>query len=83
MPLYEYICESCGEITSRLVSNPDPIEATPLKCDHCDMCASLRLHLAGTGPLHFKGPGFHTTDYPRQKSLGRKKVVAVNGSRDE
>jgi len=33
MPIYEYQCESCGQITSALILKPH--EEKALKCDHC------------------------------------------------
>jgi len=61
MPVYEYECEQCGQISEHWLRISDP---KPDKCPHC-----------GGGPLkkivslssfHLKGTGWYVTDYARK-----------------
>jgi putative FmdB family regulatory protein len=56
MPLYEYVCEKCGEVFEVLQKMDDP----PLT-EHKE-CGSLR-KLLSPAAIHFKGSGFYETDY--------------------
>src|SRR5262245_46252860 len=68
MPIYEYICEKCGEKTEVI----QRVGEAPLRvCPHC----SGRLKKAVSAPaIQFKGSGWYVTDYARakQESGGRK-----------
>jgi putative FmdB family regulatory protein len=57
MPAYDFKCTACGavfEITRRAG------EATPVTCPACGAPAKRVFTPVG---VHFKGPGFHNTDY--------------------
>jgi putative FmdB family regulatory protein len=60
MPLYEYLCESCGRRTEALQRLDDP----PLSvCPHCE--GPLRKLLSAPA-FQFKGSGWYLTDYARK-----------------
>src|SRR5215471_6075651 len=61
MPLYEYVCQSCGKKTEVL----QRLNERPLKiCPHC----GGRLKKAISAPaIQFKGSGWYVTDYARAK----------------
>lgn len=68
MPIYEYRCENghVFEVIQRMTDEP------LRECEECGAPASRVL----TPPaIHFKGSGFHNTDYGRRKS-------SSNGSSD-
>lgn len=58
MPFYEYRCNECGhrfEVLQRM--SDDPITV----CENCSAEAAERVLFAPA--IHFKGSGFHNTDY--------------------
>src|SRR5215470_18081244 len=61
MPLYEYVCQSCGKKTEVL----QRLNERPLKiCPHC----GGKLKKAISAPaIQFKGSGWYVTDYARAK----------------
>ena len=61
MPLYEYVCQSCGRKTEVL----QKVGEKPLKiCPHC----GGKLKKAVSAPaIQFKGSGWYVTDYARAK----------------
>jgi putative FmdB family regulatory protein len=60
MPLYEYLCESCGERLERL----QKMGAPPLV--DCPACGEPRLRRLLSAPsFQFKGSGWYVTDYGR------------------
>lgn len=76
MPLYEYLCESCGrrsEVLQRLDEPPLAI------CPHCG--GALRKLLSAPS-FQFKGSGWYQTDYARKPAAdgGSSKVDGGEGS---
>ncbi len=66
MPIYEYRCEDCGQITESLQKVSDP----PLEeCPHCHRPALKRLVSATV--FRLKGKGWYETDF---KSGERRNV---------
>ncbi len=61
MPIYEYMCETCGEfeVTQRIT---DP----PLK--RCPTCRSKVRKLISASSFQLKGSGWYLTDYARSGS---------------
>jgi putative FmdB family regulatory protein len=61
MPIYEYVCQSCGKKTEVL----QRINERPLKiCPHC----GGKLKKAFSAPaIQFKGSGWYVTDYARAR----------------
>jgi putative FmdB family regulatory protein len=66
MPIYEYVCQSCGRKTEVL----QRMKERPLKiCPHC----GGKLKKAFSAPaIQFKGSGWYVTDYPKAKKEEKK-----------
>lgn len=66
MPLYEYECQQCSNVTEVLQRFSDP----PLTvCSECD--GELK-KLISSPAIQFKGSGFYITDYKKSGSNGSK-----------
>lgn len=69
MPIYEYRCNACGhqfERNQRM--SDDPVR-------ECEVCGGEVQRVLFAPAIHFKGTGFHNTDYgtrkrPRESSEG-------------
>jgi putative FmdB family regulatory protein len=61
MPIFTYLCRSCGKKQDILVL---PGEKEPVKCTYCG--GSLKKIPATLGGLQFKGSGFYITDYAKK-----------------
>lgn len=63
MPLYEYLCDACGERTEFLQTLKEK------KKKKCPLCGKMKLQRQlGTGiGARFKGRGFYETDYKRKR----------------
>jgi putative FmdB family regulatory protein len=58
MPIYEYRCLQCGQVTDALQKMSDP----PLRtCRHCQADALEKIMSRTT--FHLKGSGWYVTDY--------------------
>lgn len=66
MPMYEYECQKCGERWDerRLVEERDV--PTVHQCDLYGPYGQARRVPSLPAGLHFKGPGFHCNDYPKE-----------------
>jgi len=66
MPLYEYECAQCGDLTEALQKFSDK----PLtRCKNCDG----KLHkLISHSSFHLKGSGWYVTDYVGKKDSATK-----------
>lgn len=73
MPLYEYLCESCGERTEILQRFNDLPEVA------CPQCGALMRRLPSAPSFQFKGSGFYLTDYAK-KSGGTEGTSPRGGS---
>ncbi len=61
MPVYEYQCEKCGHTFEAMQAMSDE----PLtECSECDGRVQRLLFAPA---IHFKGSGFHNTDYGTKK----------------
>ena len=75
MPIYEYRCDN-GHLIERFQRMSDaPLET----CDECG--AGLRKVLSAVA-IHFKGSGFHNTDYGRGKAAKAEGVAESKSSSD-
>src|SRR5712692_2934669 len=74
MPLYEYVCQSCGKKTEVI----QRVGERPLKiCPHC----AGKLKKAFSAPAtQFKGSGFYMTDYARGTNAGKSGESPEAGS---
>ncbi|MEO8195423.1 MAG: FmdB family zinc ribbon protein [Thermoanaerobaculia bacterium] len=73
MPLYEYLCESCGERTEILQRFNDLPEVA------CPKCGAAMRRLPSAPSIQFKGSGFYLTDYAK-KSGGTEGTSPRGGS---
>ena len=73
MPLYEYLCESCGERTEILQRFGDLSEIV------CPACGAPMRKLPSAPSIQFKGSGFYLTDYAK-KSGGTEGTSPRGGS---
>lgn len=72
MPLYDYRCDSCGEMTEVL----QHFDAAPLA--ECPKCGGSVRKMPSAPALQFKGTGWYVTDYGR--STGRAASGAAEAS---
>lgn len=63
-PTYEYICENCKYEEERFGYNSQCAKVD--KCPNCSQQSFIRCIGIGEG-IHFKGTGFYSTDYKKQK----------------
>jgi putative FmdB family regulatory protein len=77
MPIYEYECQKCSEITEALQKFSDP----PLKkCPHC----GGKLHkIMSLNAFHLKGSGWYVTDYKGKNSSTRAEGKGEKSGKSE
>lgn len=63
MPIYEYKCEN-GHVFETIQKMTDE----PLR--ECEECGAPASRVLSAPAIHFKGSGFHNTDYGTRKSGG-------------
>lgn len=73
MPLYEYQCLSCGNVSEAIQRMSDPPLST------CDQCGGELKKLLSAPAFQFKGSGWYVTDYA-DKSGGNGKGGSGDGS---
>ena len=65
MPIYEYRCNECGhqfEVSQRMSDEP---------VRECEVCGAEVTKMLFAPAIHFKGTGFHNTDYgTRRRGAG-------------
>ena len=62
MPIYEYMCDGCDEITEALQKISDP----PLEtCENCGGCLTKKI---SNSTFILKGTGWYVTDYGSKKN---------------
>ncbi len=74
MPLYEYQCLSCEDVTEVIQRMSDPLLST------CEECGGELKKLVSAPAFQFKGSGWYVTDYAR-KSGGNGKESGPEGSK--
>jgi len=63
MPLYEYLCDACGQRFELIQKFSDPAP------DACTKCGKGPVERQKSSPaIQFKGSGFYITDYARKGS---------------
>jgi putative FmdB family regulatory protein len=78
MPIYEYRCEKGHAFDVLQSMSDDPLTA-------CEVCGAPVRKVMHAPAVHFKGSGFYTTDYGKQKTAGgagdaKKEKAESNGS---
>ncbi len=75
MPTYEYRCNDCGhqfEVSQRMSDEP---------LTECEVCGGQVSKLLFAPAIHFKGTGFHNTDYAsRRRSASSEDGGGGSGS---
>ena len=66
MPIYEYQCAECEQITERMQKFSDP----PLTM--CPKCGGAMKKLISDCAFHLKGSGWYVTDYARKDDKKHK-----------
>lgn len=67
MPLYEYVCKSCGhrfEVIQRVSDSP---------LTSCSKCQGEVERVLSSPAIQFKGSGWYITDYARKGSASSEK----------
>jgi len=77
MPIYEYLCSSCKEITERWQKFSDP----PLTS--CPKCGGEVKKLISLNAFHLKGSGWYVTDYASKNKGNGKKSEGTNESSEK
>ena len=73
MPLYEYKCQSCGDVFEVIQKFSDQ----PLQLH--EKCGGNVDRLISTSALQFKGSGWYVNDYGKGKTAKESKPAAANG----
>ena len=73
MPIYEYVCEQCGECTEAIQRLADPPLSECLKCG-----GRLRKKVSAPA-FQFKGTGWYVTDYARKGESGKSSESGKSG----
>ena len=73
MPIYEYKCEN-GHVFDVIQKMTDE----PLR--ECQECGAPAARVLSAPAIHFKGSGFHNTDYGTRKSGGGNGGSSEGGS---
>lgn len=66
MPIYEYQCTRCRQITEALQKFSDPA------LNECPHCNGRLKKLMSLNSFHLKGSGWYVTDYAGKKSGGQE-----------
>ena len=74
MPIYEYQCGKCRQITEALQKFSDP----PLK--DCPHCSGRLKRLMSLNSFHLKGNGWYVTDYAGKKAGNQPSTSSSEGS---
>ena len=85
MPIYEYVCPTCGYEEEVLQS----LEAPNIKCSNeskgyfCN--TEMKKKMSNIAPPVFRGSGFYETDYKKKKGFSKpdKKVEKSKGKKNE
>jgi putative FmdB family regulatory protein len=74
MPLYEYKCQSCGDVFEvRQKFSDEPLSVH-------EACGGPVERLISPSALQFKGSGWYVNDYGKGKSGGESKPASSNGA---
>ena len=76
MPIYEYGCSQCGEVTEKLQSSPK--SPTPERCPHCEAIGTLKRMMSNTS-FKLKGGGWYVTDYAKPSQPSAKGESSEGG----
>ena len=74
MPIYEYECVKCRQVTEALQKFSDP----PL--EDCPHCSGRLKRLMSINSFHLKGSGWYVTDYAGKKAGNQPSKSSSEGS---
>lgn len=80
MPIYEYQCGKCGQVTEKMLKFSDPPMAV------CPACGGGLKKLISDCSFHLKGSGWYVTDYAgkdAQTAQNKDKSGAAETKKDE
>ncbi len=77
MPLYEYLCQDCGETIEVIQKFSD----SPLS--KCEDCGGALERLLSPSAIQFKGSGWYVTDYGKNSHKGSSHKHSSEKSREE
>ena len=83
MPIYEYICPTCGHEEEVLQSVDAPNQKCHKESKGYFCNTEMNKKISNIGPPVFKGEGFYETDYKKKKSKKESTVGVDKGSTDE
>lgn len=66
MPIYQYRCSACGELTEVWAKMSDP---PPAACEHCEASESMEKMVSRTA-FHLKGGGWYAQGYGSSGKAG-------------
>lgn len=83
MPIYEYVCQTCGKRFEYLqpISQPALETCPPDVCENAPKGQVRRLLSRNVGFV-FNGSGFYITDYVRKSSPEKASTENSSGSKD-
>jgi putative FmdB family regulatory protein len=70
MPIYEYKCDVCDEITEEF----DKITSTT-KTIECSLCGQIATRIMSLGSFHLKGGGWYKDGYGDKKSMSKEEKI--------
>ena len=70
MPIYEYRCNSCDEITEEF----DKITST-VKTIECSFCGQSSTRIMSLGSFHLKGSGWYKDGYGDKKTMSEDEKI--------
>jgi putative FmdB family regulatory protein len=77
MPLYEYLCDACGQ-RFEVIQKYSEVSET------CRLCGKGPVHRQASAPgIQFKGSGFYITDYAQKGRSGGESSSAGKSSSTE
>lgn len=77
MPVYDYRCDGCGHAFTALQAWADePLE-------RCPECGARPRRLISLPAVHFKGSGWHSTDYGRKGGAKESEPKGGDGAKPE
>ena len=79
MPLYEYLCDKCGEVSETIQKFSD----VPLTT--CEACGGKLERLLSPSAIQFKGSGWYVNDYGKKngESTGVQESSAKTEKKEE
>lgn len=76
MPLYEYRCQKCGQVSEKIQKFAD----RPLT--KCEKCGGKLERLVSAPAFQFKGSGWYVTDYARKSPAPDSSTTAPASGSD-